>query len=107
MNNPPPEQTYNDPPPSYSQAVQDEHQNPGQPVQGVHLSPRQLLTRQDMTQVMIEEQWRNLQNNTANTDQEQLVVRQQKKNNCAKWGPTILIIVVIKIVIIICIRSQY
>eukprot|EP00092_Neocalanus_flemingeri_P055186 GFUD01065126.1.p2 GENE.GFUD01065126.1~~GFUD01065126.1.p2 ORF type:complete len:108 (-),score=23.63 GFUD01065126.1:29-352(-) len=86
-----------EPPPSYAEAVD-----------GVQLSPRQLVmgTRQEMTQVMIDQQWSNLQNNTANTDQERLIVPAQRKNNCTRW-PIILAIVIIKIIVIICIRASY
>ena len=86
-------------PPSYLQAVH-----------GVHLSPTQLLTRPEMTQVMIDHQWTNLQNNTANTDQEQLIVPAQEKTNCAcnRW-PMFVVGVIIKIIIITlyCTIRQY
>jgi t-SNARE complex subunit (syntaxin) len=85
----------NDPPPSYVEAME-----------GVQLSPRQLLTRQEMTQVMIDQQWSNLQHNTANINQERLIapVQQKKKGRCI---PIIVVIVIIKIIVIICIRSEY
>ena len=84
-----------DPPPPYAEAVA-----------GVQLSPRQLFTRQDITQVMIEQQWNNLHKNTANMDREQLIVPAQKKKRW-HWIPVCFIVVIIQIFIIIAIRSQY
>eukprot|EP00092_Neocalanus_flemingeri_P106690 GFUD01136909.1.p1 GENE.GFUD01136909.1~~GFUD01136909.1.p1 ORF type:complete len:121 (-),score=17.92 GFUD01136909.1:104-466(-) len=77
-------------------------------VDGVQLSPRQLVmgTRQEMTQVMIDQQWSNLQNNTANTDQERLIVPALGKNNCTRW-PIILAIVIIKIIVIIGMQGKF
>ena len=72
-----------DPPPPYAEAVA-----------GVQLSPRQLFTRQDITQVMIEQQWNNLQNNTASMDREQLIVPAQKKKR-GHWIPIVFIVVII------------
>eukprot|EP00090_Calanus_glacialis_P022215 TRINITY_DN34296_c0_g1_i1.p1 TRINITY_DN34296_c0_g1~~TRINITY_DN34296_c0_g1_i1.p1 ORF type:complete len:102 (+),score=23.35 TRINITY_DN34296_c0_g1_i1:55-360(+) len=84
-----------DPPPPYSEAVA-----------GVQPSPQHLLARQDMTQVMIEQQWNNLENNTANTDREQLIVPVQKKKH-GQWIPIVFIVVIIKIIIIIAIMSSW
>ena len=94
MNGDEPKSNPNDLPPSYMEAVT-----------GVQLSPRELLKREQLTQVMVDQQWRNLENNTTNQDTDQLIVPEKNRNGyrCVPW---IIFIIVLKIIIIVIIHMK-
>merc|ERR1712215_218910 len=89
MNRDEPKSNQNDVPPSYMEAVTE-----------VQLSPRELLTREQLTQVMVDQQWRNLENNTTNQDTDQLIVP-QKKRMCKKKRNGLLSFIVFSFVVIV------
>ena len=67
------------------------------------LSPTHLLTRQQVTQVMIEEQWQNLANNTASLDKDRLIIPVQTKGGGSKLAYILgaLLFIIVKIIIIV------